>query len=299
MVRHKYSKARAEQIADTSRQMRLNEDAIAEQTLSPQSLARDRGTTAQEITYNVGEWIHRTQYLDFRGADVHRESIDPKKRKSAEDLVDDPNEANRLIQYIDGTKDGTQRPIRNFAEFKEAFKQSFTKSVGGNHGVRLWDRIGGQEDLLLRLYAHTHIQEMVSRDSRAERVVELKARYHITDDRKANRLFEQVRIHEIQLIQEGMLPVDERQGHTISPAISPIIAPRTLRISQRAHTGTLYNRAKPLPFNRPQERFLLNNRAVPIRKLTAQFNILFGGESIPVRTQSSIGNKRYRLQRGE
>jgi hypothetical protein len=288
----RYSKIRGKRLAETSRQMRLTEEQRASEFISPQSLARDRATTAREVVFTIGEWQHRTNVVDYRGVDVRRDNIPQKKRKSVEDLVDNPREAERLLRYMDGT----QRPIRNFEEFKEAFKQSFTKTAGGNHGVRLWDTIGTQDDLLIRLYAHTNIQERVSRDTREGRVENLMGRYQIPRHR-ANQLFEQIRIHEIQLIQEGLLPVDERQVHNIPEQISPTMPPRALRISQRAFSGTLYSRTKPLPYNRPQERFLLNNRGVPVRKLTAQFNILFGLEGVPLRTQNSIANKRYRLSR--
>lgn len=296
MAQRRFSETRVERSADTSRQMRLTDDQIAEQVMSPQSLARDRATTAREVTFNIGEWIHRTSVVDYRGADVRRGEILQKKRKSVEDLIDNPREAERLIDYIDGTRDGTQRRIRDFGEFKEVFRQSFTKTTGRNYGVKLWDTIGNQEDLLLRLYAHTRIQDRITQDSRPERVRELMHQHNI-DATRANGLFEQIRIHEIQLIQEGMLPVAEREEFHIPVSISPVTPPRALRISQRSHTGTMYSRAKPLPYTRPQERFLLNNRAVPVRKLTAQFNVLFGGAGVPLRTQSSVGNKRYRLSR--
>jgi hypothetical protein len=205
-------------------------------------------------------------------------------------------EARRVISYIDGTKQGfPEKVFRNFDEFKEAFRQAFQQGGRGSN-ARLWDAIGGQEDLLLKLYANTTIQEKVTRHSKDGRVDELMARYRIPRH-KANQLFEQIRIHEIQLIQEGMLPVAERQEHIISPTISPVTPPRGVRISQRANSGTLYTRTRPLPFTRPQERFLANNGGVPVRKLAAQFNVLFGQAGIPPRTQSSISNKRYRLSK--
>jgi hypothetical protein len=282
------------EIAEQSRQMRLTDDQIAEQTLSPQALARDRASTSRDIVFNIGEWQHRTSVVDYRGADVRRTPIEHKKRKSVEDLADDPLEAERILSYVNGDRAVRRHTITDFDSFKEAFRDAFTLGGKGSH-ARLWDTIGGQDDLLLKLYAHTKIQDQVTRNSKESRVLDLMSKYKIPRH-QANGLYEQIRIHEIQLVQEGMLPVAERQIHVIPETLAPTSPPSRLRISQATRTGgKVYQRAKPVPYTIPQMRFLRNNGRVPTRKVTAQFNILFQEN----RTQNSIYNKRYRLLKSE
>ncbi len=293
----RYSKFRRDAVKEQSRQMRLTDDAVASQVLSEQSLLRDRATTSKEIVFDKSGWEGRTNVVDYRGADVKRASISAKRRKSVEDLVDDPVEAQRILEYVTGVKNKSgEHKIVDFETFKEAFRQEFLKG-GRMSNARLWDVLGGQEDLLLKLYADTKIQEKVTKDSRGSKVSALAKRFNISDD-KANRLFEQMRIHEIQLVQEGMLPQAERQVHRISETISPTRPPAQIRISQR-RGDIVYQRAKPIPFTQPELRFLQNNmdKGIPTRKLTAQFNILFSASGRPARTQNSIYNKVYRLSR--
>jgi hypothetical protein len=291
----KYSRQVREELKTQDKQMRLADDKVGEQILTSQALSRDRGTTAKEVVFNIGEWVHKTNVVDFRGVDVKRNPIPNRKRKSVEDLVDDPVEAQRVLGYIMGQKNKAgMHKITDFDSFKEAFRQEFMKE-GKNSNARLWDILGGQDDLLLRLYAHTNVQSKITQDSRNERVPKLADKYHISKDH-ANKLFEQVRIHEVQLVQEGMLPVSERQVHNIPESISPTSPPR-MRISQ-SRGKVMYQRTKPTPYTEPELRFLRNNlgKGIPTRKITAQFNVLFKTQ----RTQNSIYNKVYRLsKRGE
>lgn len=273
------------------RELRKEQDTEVQQVLEPQSLARDRDVTAKEIVFNIGEWVHKTNVLDYRGGDVKRVPTEKKKRRSYEDLVDNPYEAKRVLKYVLEGKAEGQHKIKDFDSFKEAFRQEF--QVGGKNGVRLWDYINGQDDLLLKLYANSDVQDKVTTDSRSDRIPQLMKKYNITKDR-ANAFFEQVRIHEIQLIQEGMLPVPEREEFKIPTALAPTRPMR--RVIDQHRGATLYRRTLPVRFTQPQQRFLRNNPNVPSRKVTAMFNSLFGSQ----RTISSVYNQRYRLlKRGE
>jgi len=291
----KYSEPVREELKEESRQMRLTDDQVGEKVMSPQSLARDRATTSKEVVFNIGEWVHKTNVVDFRGVDTKRTPIPGKKRKSIEDLVDDPQEAQRVLKYVIGDKATRQHKITDFDSFKEAFRQEFMKG-GQNSNARLWDSIGGQDDLLLKLYAQTKVQDRVTHDGKEERSLGLMEKYKIPKH-KANQLYEQIRIHEVQLVQEGMLPVGERQVHNIPENISPT-RPLRMKISQ-GRGGIIYQRTKPMPFSTPEARFLRNNlgKGIPTRKLTAEFNILFSNDNRPSRTQNSIYNKVYRLSR--
>lgn len=294
MVR--YSKARREAISQQGKQLRLTDDLTAQNVMSDQALARDRGTTSKEVVFNIGEWVHRTNVVDFRGSDVKRNPIPPKKRKSVEDLVDDPVEADRVLRYVIGDKAKRQPKIADFDSFKEAFRQAFMEG-GNNSNARLWDTIGGQDDLLLKLYAQSKTQDRVTRDGKEERVMDIMQKFKLPRH-QANQFYEQVRIHEVQLVQEGMLPVSEREVHIIPESISPT-SPMRMKISQ-SRGKIMYQRTKPTPYTQPEIRFLRNNlgKGIPTRKITAQFNILFSQDGRPTRTQNSIYNKVYRLSKG-
>ena len=104
-------------------ELRNETDREVQQVLSPQSLARDRASTSREIVYTIGQWQHRTSVVDYRGGDVRRTPIEHKKRKSVEDLADDPIEAERILSYVNGSRNkGQQHRITDFESFKEAFR---------------------------------------------------------------------------------------------------------------------------------------------------------------------------------
>jgi hypothetical protein len=217
---------------------------------------------------------------------------DAQKRKSVEDMLDDPKEADRILGYVIGDKAVKHFSITDFGSFKEAFRDAFQRGAPANR-VRLWDVLGSQDDLLLQLYGQTSIQDKVTRDGKEIRVLELMGKHHI-QRHQANELYQKEREHEIQIVKEGRIPPVEGRVQGILESISPTTAPRRAQISQAVRAGgNTYSRTKPTKFTIPQERFLRNNPHVPTPKLAIQFNLLFREN----RTTNSVYNKRYRLLR--
>jgi len=269
---------------------RERQDQSGQNYQSGQSLAVDRGRTAQTIVFDVGKWKHRVNVVDFSGYDVRRKNMPEKKRNSVEELIDNPEEADRLNDYLTGKKgSGKQYKISNFDDFKKAFREEFTRE--GYAGTRLWEVIGDQEDLMLKLYATTTIQNKVTTDSKEGRVNQLMTQYHVSKS-TANNMYEQIRKNETQLVQKGMLPIIQRTTY-LTPEVSLGAAPRRVTISQRSKEGGVtYQRAKPQKFNAPQERFLRQNKDMPMKELTATYQTIWKDEN---RTPSSLYYKRYRL----
>jgi len=218
-----------------------------------------------------------------------------KKRKSMEDLVDDPQEAERVLGYVMGEKPSSKKyHFTDFQSFKEAFRDAFMVG-GGNSNARLWDALSNESDLLLKLYSHTNVQKQVTADAREGRVLGLMQKYKIPRQ-QADHLYEHTRMAEIEVVQRGELPVSEREVHVIPESISPTAPPSRMRIAQvTKEGGRIYQRSKPEPYEQPQIRYLQNNigKGIPNFKLTAMFNDLFKTN----RTQSSIYSKAYRLSK--
>lgn len=130
-------------------EVRHKTDQQVQQVLSKPELTADRAHTAKEIVFNIGEWKHRTNVVDYRGGDTLRKPIDKGVRKSMEDLTDDPDEADRVLSYVVGARALRSHDITDFESFKAAFRDAFMRGGKASH-ARLWDAIGGQEDLLLK-----------------------------------------------------------------------------------------------------------------------------------------------------
>lgn len=215
-----------------------------------------------------------------------------KKRKSVEDLVDDPKEADRVLSYVTGNRATREHVITDFSSFKEAFRDAFMKE-GSNSHARLWDTLGGQDDLLLKLYGQTSIQDKVTRDSRESRVADLMGRFGVPKQ-IANQMFAQARENEIRLVRSGQLPSTETVTPIVTEFVSPAAPTRGIRISQVTKTGgRIYQRSKPARFSIPQQRFLRNNASLSTKKLTEEFNTLFREN----RSLSSIYTKKFRLSK--
>lgn len=217
-----------------------------------------------------------------------------KKRKSMEDMVDDPKEADRILSYVVGSRNKTQQhTITDFSSFKEAFRDAFQRE-GDNSHARLWDTLSGQDDLLLRLYGQANVQEKVTRDGRDFRTLEIMNTHHVPK-REANETYMQERQHEIQLVKEGKIPPQGTRFGVAPELISPAAPSVRVRISQVTKAGgTIYMRSKPMKFTAPEKRFLVNKANLPSRKLTIEFNLLFKQN----RTIRSVYNQRYRLIKG-
>jgi len=265
------------------------------QALSGQALERDRRRTAKSIVFDVNEWKHRVNVVDYRDYDVRRTNIPEKKRSSLEDLVEDDKEGfrTRVVKaFVDKIKNQHLKPnIKDFQSFKDAFKNAFGSE---EHSKNFYGILSGQEDLLMRMFAEPDIQQEVTKNGQESVARGLMRKYpQIKNIQQARMLYRQIRRHEIQLISKGWIPETQLKMPRI--ARSPTQAPQRMMIAQSVREGgSLYRRSKPMPYSEPQMRFLRNNADVPTSKITAEFNVLFNDS----RTRSSIYYKRYRLLKG-
>lgn len=269
---------------------REEQDKNASKYLSGQALAVDRGVTSKTITFNIGNWKHETRVKDYSGFDVKRRQNG--SRDSLGQLVDDPKEAERISEYLTGKK-GTMKNyhITDFDSFKKAFKEEFSHE--GYAGTRLWDTLSEQEDYLLKIYATSPLQTKVTIDGKDSRVTDLMTKFKIGRS-TALSLYNSIRQNEVNLVQKGMLPIDER-SQVLPAALVPVAKLQTL--SQKIKQGGItYQRASPKRFSAPQERFLVQNKDVPLKQVVAQFNLIWKDSN---KSQTAIYFKRYRLSKKE
>lgn len=258
-----------------------------QQYLKGARLRADRKKTSRTIVYNIKDWKFRTNVVDYRGYDVKRTKIPSETRNSLEGMFEDQEDIDRIVRH---TKDHSQTKIRDFETFKKAFSEAWE---GTKNADNLFGALSGQEDLMMRLFADPEVQSIVTQNGEPEGARKLQQRYPQLTPYKARQLYRQKRRHEIQLISQGWIPSTQLKMPMLVRA--PTEASSRLTLRQRTRDGgIIYARAKPKPFNLPQERFLRNNPDVPTAKLTSQFNIVFGQS----RTQQSVYFKRYRLLRG-
>jgi hypothetical protein len=260
----------------------------ASRHLTQTQLQADRGHTSREVVFQVGEWQHRTNVVDFGSFDSRRGHLTNLARRSIEDVVDDPLEAKRILGYIKNY----HGKIKDYQSFKDAFKTEFNKG-GSKSGSKLWQIMGDDDALLLKLFAHTETQDKVTRDRAEEDIPELM-RVHRINSEKAKSLYQAIRIQERGLIQRGLLPVSQRASTEINQAIfvpTPTLARGGIR--QAARSGTVYTRNRPQPFIDIQIRFLRNNPQLKPKEMTERFNLVFGTQ----RTVSSVSTKMGRLRR--
>lgn len=267
---------------------REEQDKNASQYQSGQALAVDRSTTSKTVVFDIGQWKHKVNVRDFSGYDVKRR--ENKTRDSLGELVDNPKEAERISDYLLGKKgSGKVYTITDFDSFKKAFKEEFSHE--GYAGTRLWDTLSEQEDYLLKIYATSPLQTKVTIDGKGGRVTDLMSKFKIGRS-TALAMYSQIRQNEVNLVQKGMLPIDERSS-VLPVALVPVAKLQTL--SQKIKQGGItYQRSSPRRFTEPQERFLRQNKEMPIKQLTAQFNLVWKDSN---KTQTALYFKRYRLNK--
>lgn len=268
-----------------------------QQYLSGQSLARDRGTTAKKVVFEIEDWKLRTNVVDYRNYDVRRE-LDPSSIPSLYELFNNEQDIDRLVRR---TLRDAQTKIKDFQTFKRAFEEAWSINPKEPRRARnLFGKLSGQEDLLMELFTQPEIQAEVTKNGEADGAKALKkelAHIRPLSEREARQLWRQKRRHEVQLISRGFIPITQYQKTGALPKLerSPKKKMGYTIAQKTGRRGTIYRRTKPKSFNKAQERFLMNNPRVPASKLTAQFNILFDTN----RTQQSIYYKRYRLLQDE
>jgi hypothetical protein len=276
-------------------------DKTPEQVLTGQSLAKDRGVTAREVTLDIEDWKLKTNVLDYSGYDVQKKIIPEKLRLSLEKVFEE--EPERLVRVL---KQYSQTKITDWQSFRRAFEEVF--SVGSPiNGVMFFEKVAGQEDLMMDLFANPKLQELITvggEEEGAKTIQKQFAHLRALSMDEAKAMWRQRRRHEVQLVAKGWFPIHQyeleqyqidEEGRVLK-ALPPLERSPTARmgylIAQKTkEDGILYRRAKPKAFSKAQERFLLKNPQVPASKITSQFNILFDMN----RTQQSIYYKRYRL----
>jgi hypothetical protein len=266
-----------------------------EQFLRGQSLARDRGTTAKEVTFQIEDWKFRTNVLDYRGYDV-KQHDDPEFVDSWEELLREVDGLKRLANH---TIDDSQTKITDFQTFKRAFEEAWDISPKDPKRARnLFGKLRDQDGYLMQIFSRPEVQAEITKNGERQGAKDLQKQFaHIRklSYNEARNLWRQKRRHEVQLVAEGYLPIKEYRKTGALPrldASKSYKARRGYLIAQQTKKGgTLYKRTKPRRFDKAEVRFLKNNPHVPASKLTSQFNLVFGTN----RTQQSLYFKRYRL----